>query len=81
MAQGDMESLKRDLDTIRTERDNALQQVERSAASQRQAEAVRLHNFIGALPPPPVHCHQAPRPPVHATRVRQRRAQCGANLV
>ena len=51
VAQGDLESLKRDLDMIRTERDNALQQVQRSAAAQRQAEAVKLHNFIRALPP------------------------------
>ena len=36
---------------IRTERDNALQQVQRSAAAQRQAEAVKLHNFIRTLPP------------------------------
>ena len=51
MAQGDLESLKRDLDTVRTERDNAQQQIQRSAAAQRQAEAVRLHNFIRALTP------------------------------
>ena len=51
VAQGDLESLKRDLDMIRNERDNALQQVQRSATAQRQAEAVRLHNFIRALPP------------------------------
>ena len=54
VAQGDLESLKRDLDMARTERDNALQQVQRSAAAQRQAEAVRLHKCIRALPPP--HC-------------------------
>ena len=51
VAQGDLESLKRDLDMVRTERDNAQQQIQRSAAAQRQAEAVRLHNFIRALPP------------------------------
>ena len=51
VAQGDLESLKRDLDMIRTEQDNAHQQVPRSAAAQRHAEAVRLHNFIRALPP------------------------------
>ena len=38
VAQGDLESLKRDWDMIRTERDNALQQVQRSAAAQRRAE-------------------------------------------
>ena len=51
VAQGDLESLKRDLDMVCTERDNTQQQIQRSAAAQRQAEAVRLHNFIGALPP------------------------------
>ena len=51
MAQGDLESLKRDLDMVRTERDNAQQQIQRSAAAQRQAEAVRLLNFIRALLP------------------------------
>ena len=51
MARGDLESLKRDLDMVRTERDNAKQQIRRSAAVQRHAEAVRLHNFIRALPP------------------------------
>ena len=51
MAQEELESLKRDLDMVRAERDNAQQQVQRSAAAQRQAEAVRLHNFIRALPP------------------------------
>ena len=51
MAQEDLESLKRDLDMVRTERDNAQQQIQRFAAAQRQAEAVRLHNFIRALPP------------------------------
>ena len=51
VAQEDLESLKRDLDMIRTERDNALQQVQRSAAAQRQAEAVKLHSFIRSLPP------------------------------
>ena len=40
VAQGDLESLKRDLDMVRTERDNAQQQIQRSAAAQRQAEAV-----------------------------------------
>ena len=33
MAQGDLESLKRDLDMTHTERDRALQQVQRSAAA------------------------------------------------
>ena len=51
VAQGDLESLKCDLDMIRTERDHAQEQIQRSAAAQRQAEAVRLHNFIRALPP------------------------------
>ena len=51
VAQGDLESLKRDLDMVRTERGNAQQQIQRSAAAQRQAEAVRLHNFNRALPP------------------------------
>ena len=55
VAQGDLEYLKQDLDMVRTERDNAQQQIQRSAAAQRRAEAVRLHNFIRALPPPPVH--------------------------
>ena len=51
VAQEDLESLRRDLDMIRTERDNALQQVQRSAAAQRQAEAVKLNGFIRSLPP------------------------------
>ena len=51
MTRGDLESLTRDLDMVRTERDNAEQQIQRSAAAQRQAEAVRLNNFIGSLPP------------------------------
>ena len=51
VAQEDLESLKRDLDMIRTERDNAVQQVQRSAAAQRQDEAVKLHSFIRSLPP------------------------------
>ena len=51
VAQGDLESLKQDLDMVRTERNNAQQQIQRSAAAQRRAEAVRLHNFIRALPP------------------------------
>ena len=51
VAQGDLESLKCGLDMIRTERDNALQQVQRSAAAQRQAKAVKLQSFIRALPP------------------------------
>ena len=51
VAQEDLESLKRDLDMIRTERDNAPQQVQRSAAAQRQAEAVKLNGFIWSLPP------------------------------
>ena len=36
---------------VRAERDNAQQQVQRSAAAQRQAKAFRLHNFTKALPP------------------------------
>ena len=51
VARGDLESLTRDLDMARTERDNAQQQVQRSAAAQRQAEAVRLNNFIRSIPP------------------------------
>ena len=51
MARGDLESLTRDLDMVCTEPDNAQQQVQRSAAAQRQAEAVRLNNFIRSLPP------------------------------
>ena len=51
VAQGDLESLKRDLDMVRAERDNAQQEVQRSAAAQPQADAVKLNNFIGALPP------------------------------
>ena len=50
VAQGDPESLKCDLDMVRAERDNAQQQVHRSAAALWQAEAIRLHNFIRALP-------------------------------
>ena len=46
VARGDLKSLTRDLDMVRTERDNAQQQIQRSAAAQRQAEAVRLNNFI-----------------------------------
>ena len=51
VARGDLESLTRDLDMVRTERDNAQQQIEHSAAAQRQAEAVRLHKCIRSLPP------------------------------
>ena len=51
LAQENLESLKRDVDMIRTEQDNALQQVQRSGAAQRQAEAVKLHTFIRSLPP------------------------------
>ena len=51
IAQEDPESLKCDLNMLRTQRDNALQQVQRSAAAQRQAEAVQLNGFIRSLPP------------------------------
>ena len=51
VAQEDPESLKCEMDMIRTERDNALQQVQRSAAAQRQVEAVNLRSFIRSLPP------------------------------
>ena len=51
VAQEDLESLKRDLDMIRTQRDNALQQVQQSVAAQRQAVAVKLNGFIRSLPP------------------------------
>ena len=51
MARSDLESLTRDLDMVRTERDNAQQQTQRSAAAQRQAEAVRLNSFIRSIPP------------------------------
>ena len=51
MARGDLESLTRDLDAMRTERDNAQQQAQRCAAAQRQTEAVRLNNFIRSVPP------------------------------
>ena len=54
---------------VRTERDNAQQQVQRSAAAQRQAEAVRLNNFIRSLPP------SYPSPPDSAaSRPRRRRS-------
>ena len=51
VTRGDLESLTRDLDMVRTERDNAQQQIQRSPAAQRQAEAVRLNNFMRSLPP------------------------------
>ena len=51
VARSDLESLTRDLDMICTERDNAQQQTQRSAAAQRQAEAVRLNSFITSIPP------------------------------
>ena len=51
VAQSDLESLTRDLDAMRTERDNAQQQAQRCAAAQRQTEAVRLNNFIRSVPP------------------------------
>ena len=51
VAQSDLESLTRDLDMVRTERDNAQQQAQRYAAAQRQAEAVRLNSFIRSVPP------------------------------
>ena len=50
-AQEDLESLKRDLDMVRIERDNALQQVQRFAAAQRHAEAVKLNGFVRSLLP------------------------------
>ena len=50
VAQGDLESLKRNVDMVPTKRSNAQQQIQRSAAAQRQTEVVRLHNFIRALP-------------------------------
>ena len=50
VAQEDPESLKRDLDMIRTERENALQQVQQPAAAQRQAKADKLNGFIRSLP-------------------------------
>ena len=51
VARSDLESLTRDLDMVRTERDNAQQQTKRSAAAQRQAQAVRLNSFIRSIPP------------------------------
>ena len=51
VAQGALESLTRDIDMVRTERDNAQRQIQRSAAAQRQAEAIRLNNFIRSLTP------------------------------
>ena len=51
VARGDLESLTRDPHMVRTERDNAQQQIQRSATAQRQAKAVRLNNFIRSLTP------------------------------
>ena len=51
VAQDDLTSLKRDLNLVRTEQDNALQQLQRAAAAQRQADAVKLNGFIRSLPP------------------------------
>ena len=51
VARGDLESLTRDLDMVRAERDNAQQQAQRPAAAQRQTEAVRLNSFIRSIPP------------------------------
>ena len=51
MARGDLESLTRDLDMVRAERDNAQQLAQRYAAAQRQTEAVRLNRFIRSIPP------------------------------
>ena len=51
VARGDLESLTRDLDMVRAKRDNAQQQVQRSAAAQRQTEAVRLNSFIRSISP------------------------------
>ena len=51
VARSDVESLTRDLDRVRAERDNAQQQVQRCAAAQRQTEAVRLNGFIRSTPP------------------------------
>ena len=51
VAQEDLEPLKPDLDMIRTERDNALKQVQRSATAEGQAEAAKPNCFIRFLPP------------------------------
>ena len=51
MARGDLESLTRDVDMVRAERDNAQQQAQRYAAAQRQTEALRLNSFIRSIPP------------------------------
>ena len=50
VARSDLESLTRDLDMVRAERDNAQQQAQRYAAAQRQTEAVRLNSFIRSIP-------------------------------
>ena len=49
--QDNLASLRHDLDLARDERDNAVMQVQRAAAAQRQAEAVKLGGFIQSLPP------------------------------
>ena len=49
--QDDLASLQRDLDLVRDERDNVLLKIQRAAAVQRQAEAVKLGGFIRSLPP------------------------------
>ena len=51
VAQDERTSLKRDLDLVGTEPDTAVEQVQRAAAAQRQAEAVKLNGFIQSLPP------------------------------
>ena len=51
VARSDLESLTRDLDMVRAERDNAQQQAQRYAAAERQTEAVRLNSFIRSIPP------------------------------
>ena len=51
VARSDLESLTRDLDMVRAERDNAQEQAQRYAAAQRQTEAVRLNSFIRSIPP------------------------------
>ena len=44
--QDDLASLQRDLDLVRDERDSAQPRIQRAAAAQRQAEAVKLGSFI-----------------------------------
>ena len=49
--QDDLASLQRDLHVVRDGRDNALLQIQRAAAAQLQAYAVKLGSFIRSLPP------------------------------